>query len=70
MFEHIHKGNVSDSRSTQSVYRKLWVKLSTLEVIDACSALEVFGWPRIEAFKTSGRSTIRLRLHPTLREQL
>jgi hypothetical protein len=63
------QGDVSDDRSIRSVYRKLWVKLSTLEVIDACSVLEEFGWLRHEAVKTSGRSTTRLRLHPILREQ-
>jgi len=63
------QGDVSDGRSIRSVYRKLWGKCSTLEAIDACSVLGEFGWLRIEVIKTGGRSTSRLRLHPTLREQ-
>jgi Protein of unknown function (DUF3987) len=64
------KGDVSDGDSTRSVYRRHWAKLSTPEeVSSACSVLEEFGWLRVEAVKTSGRSTTRLRLHPTLREQ-
>jgi hypothetical protein len=57
LFELIHTGNVSDARSIRSVYRKLWVKCSTLEVIDACSVLEEFGWLRLEAVETGRRST-------------
>jgi hypothetical protein len=70
LLERIRKGDVSDGDSTRSVYRKHWTKLSIPEeVSSACSVLEEFGWLRIEAVKTSGRSTTRLRLHPTLREQ-
>jgi Protein of unknown function (DUF3987) len=70
LLERIRKGEVSDDDPTRSVYRKHWAKLSTPEeVSSACSVLEEFGWIRVEAVKTSGRSTTRLRLHPTLREQ-
>jgi hypothetical protein len=70
LLEHIRKGEVSDDDTTRSVYRKHWAKLSTPdEVNSVCSVLEEFGWLRVEAVKTSGRSTTRLRLHPTLREQ-
>jgi hypothetical protein len=69
LLDHIRKGDVSDGDSTRSVYRKHWAKLSTPEEVNsACSVLEEFGWLRIEAVKTSGRSTSRLRLHPSLRE--
>jgi hypothetical protein len=70
LLEHVRKGEVSDGDSIRSVYRKHWAKLSTLEVVNgACAVLEEFGWLQIEAVKTDGRSTIRLRLHPILREQ-
>jgi hypothetical protein len=69
LLERIHKGDVSDGDSTRSVYRRHWAKLSTPEEVNgACDVLEEFGWLRIEAVKTSGRSTSRLRLHPSLRE--
>jgi hypothetical protein len=69
LLDHVRKGDVSDGDSTRSVYRKHWAKLSTPEEVNgACSVLEEFGWLRIEAVKTSGRSTSRLRLHPSLRE--
>jgi hypothetical protein len=70
LLERIRKGEVSDGDSTRSVYRKHWTKLSTPEEVNgACSVLEEFGWLRVETAKTSGRSTTRLRLHSTLREQ-
>ena len=70
LLERIRKGEVSDGDSTRSVYRKHWAKLSTPEEVNsACGVLEEFGWLRVEAVKTGGRSTTRLRLHPTLREQ-
>jgi hypothetical protein len=70
LLDRFRKGDVSDGDSTRSVYRRHWSKLSTPEeVSSACSVLEEFGWLRIEAVKTSGRTTTRLRLHPTLREQ-
>jgi hypothetical protein len=70
LLERIRKGEVSDDDSTRSVYRKHWTKLSTPEEVNgACSVLEEFGWLRVETAKTSGRSTTRLRLHSTLREQ-
>jgi putative DNA primase/helicase len=70
LLERIRKGEVRDGDSTRSIYRKHWAKLSTPEEVNsACSVLEEFGWLRIEVTKTSGRSTTRLRLHPTLREQ-
>jgi len=70
LLDRIREGDVSDGDSTRSVYRRHWAKLSTPEeVSSACSVLEEFGWLRIEAVKTSGRSTIRLRLHPSLMEQ-
>jgi hypothetical protein len=70
LLDHIRKGEVSDRDSTRSIYRKHWAKLSTPEEVNsACSVLEEFGWLRINVLKTSGRSTTRLRLHPTLREQ-
>jgi len=68
LLERLHKGDVSDGDSTRSIYRKHWAKLSTPdEVNSACSVLEEFGWLRVEAVKTSGRTTTRLRLHPSLR---
>jgi Protein of unknown function (DUF3987) len=70
LLDRIRKGDVSDGDSTRSVYRRHWAKLSTPEEVNsACSVLEEFGWLRIEAVKTGGRSTTRLRLHPTLGEQ-
>jgi hypothetical protein len=70
LLERIRKGEVSDGDPTRSVYRKHWAKLSTPEEVNsACSVLEEFGWIRVEAVKTSGRSTTRLRFQPTLREQ-
>jgi hypothetical protein len=67
----IRKGDVSDGDSSRSIYRRHWAKLSTPEEANgACGVLEEFGWLRVEAIKTSGRSTTRLRLHPTLREQV
>ena len=70
LLDRIRKGEVSDGDSTRSVYRKHWAKLSTPEeVSSACSVLEEFGWLRVETAKTSGRSTTRLRLHPSLIEQ-
>jgi hypothetical protein len=69
LLDRIHKGEVTDGDSTRSIYRKHWSKLSTPdEVMSACNVLEEFGWVRIEAVKTSGRSTSGLRLHPSLRE--
>src|SRR3712207_6733284 len=69
LLERIRKGDVNDRDSARSVYRKHWAKLSTPEEVNgACAVLEEFGWTRIEAVKTSGRSTSRLRLHPSLRE--
>jgi len=66
----IHKGDVSDGDSTRSVYRKHWAKLSTPEEVSgACAVLEEFGWLRLKVAKTGGRSTTRLRLHPSLIEQ-
>jgi hypothetical protein len=69
LLERIRKGDMNDKDSARSVYRKHWAKLSTPEEVNgACAVLEEFGWLRIEAVKTSGRSTSRLRLHPSLRE--
>jgi hypothetical protein len=69
LFQRIRNGDLSDGDSTRSVYRRHWTKLSTPEEVnDACSVLEEFGWLRVEAVKTSGRSTTRLRLHPSLIE--
>jgi Protein of unknown function (DUF3987) len=69
LLDRIRKGAVSDGDSTRSVYRKHWAKLSTPEEVSgAYGVLEEFGWLRVELVKTSGRSTTRLRLHPTLRE--
>jgi hypothetical protein len=70
LLDRIRKGEVRDGDSTRSVYRKHWAKLSTPEEVNsACTVLEEFGWLQIEVAKTSGRSTTRLRLHPTLREK-
>jgi putative DNA primase/helicase len=70
LLERIRKGDVHDGDPTRSVYRRHWTKLSTPEeVSNACQVLEEYGWLRVEAVKTSGRSTTRLHLHPTLREQ-
>jgi hypothetical protein len=70
LLDRIRKGNVSDGDSTRSIYRKHWARLSTPEEVNsACGVLQEFGWLRIEVAKTSGRSTSKLRLHPTLREQ-
>ena len=70
LLERIRKGEVRDGDSTRSIYRKHWNKLSTPEEVNsACSVLEEFGWLCKEVIKTSGRSSTRFRLHPTLREQ-
>ncbi len=70
LLDRIRKGDVCDGDSTRSVYRRHWAKLSTPEEVNsACAVLEEFGWLRIEAVKTGGRSATRLRLHPSLREQ-
>jgi hypothetical protein len=70
LLDRIHKGDVSDGDSTRAVYRRHWAKLSTPEEVSSvCSVLEEFGWVRVETVKTSGRSTSRLRLHPSLIEQ-
>jgi putative DNA primase/helicase len=70
LLDRIHKGNVHDGDSTRSVYRKHWAKLSTPEeVSSACQMLEEFGWLRVEVVKTSGRSTSKLYVHPSLRAQ-
>jgi hypothetical protein len=69
LLDRIRKGEVHDSDSTRSVYRRHWAKLSTPEEVNsAAGVLEEFGWLRLEVAKTSGRSTTRLRLHPSLRE--
>jgi hypothetical protein len=70
LLDHIRNRDVQDGDSTRSVYRKHWAKLSTPEEVNsACGVLEEFGWLRLKVAKTSGRSTTRLRLHPSLREQ-
>ena len=70
LLERIRKGEVSDGDSSRSVYRRHWSKLSTPEEVNsACAVLEEFGWLRVEAVKTGGRSATRLRLHPLLSEQ-
>jgi hypothetical protein len=70
LLERIRKGDVSDGDFTRSIYRKHWAKLSTPEEVkSAWGVLEEFGWLRIEVIKTGGRSTNRLSLHPSLREQ-
>jgi hypothetical protein len=70
LLDRIRKEDVSDGDSTRSVYRRHWAKLSTPEEVSgACTVLEEFGWLRVEVVKTSGRSTTRLRLHPTLKDQ-
>jgi hypothetical protein len=70
LLDRIRNGDVSDGDSTRSIYRKHWTKLSTPEEVSgACAVLEESGWLRVEAVKTDGRSTTKLRLHPTLREQ-
>jgi len=70
LLDHIRNGDVQDGDSTRSVYRKHWAKLSTPEeVSSACAVLEEFGWLRVEAVKTDGRSATRLRLHPSIREK-
>jgi hypothetical protein len=70
LLERIRNGDVNDGDSSRSVYRRHWAKLSTPEEVNgACGVLEEFGWLRIEVAKTSGRSTTRVRLHPTLRKQ-
>jgi putative DNA primase/helicase len=69
LLKRIRNGVVRDGDSTRSVYRRHWAKLSTPEeVSSACRVLEEFGWLRIEVAKTDGRSTTRLRLHPSLIE--
>jgi uncharacterized protein DUF3987 len=71
LLQRIRKGDVSDGDSTRSVYRRHWAKLSTPEEVNsACGVLEEFGWLRIEVAKTSGRSTTKLHLHPSLRERV
>jgi hypothetical protein len=69
LLDRIRKGGVNDGDSTRSVYRRHWAKLSRPEEVSGtCGVLEEFGWLRTEAVKTSGRSTTRLRLHPSLIE--
>jgi putative DNA primase/helicase len=69
LLDRIRKGDVSDGDSTRSVYRRHWSKLSTPEEVSGtCQVLEEYGWLRIEVAKTSGRSTTRLCVHPSLRE--
>jgi uncharacterized protein DUF3987 len=69
LMERIREGYVVDGDSTRDVYRKHWAKLSSPdEVKSACSVLEDFGWLRLETIKTDGRSTTKLRLHPTLKK--
>jgi hypothetical protein len=70
LLDRIRKGEVCNGDSTRSVYRKHWAKLSTPEEVNSvCAVLEEFGWLRVEAVKTGGRSATRLRLHPSLRER-
>jgi len=70
LLDRIRKGDVSDGNSTRSIYRKHWAKLSTPDEVNcACGVLEEFGWLRMEGIKTGGRSTTRIRLHPSLTEQ-
>jgi hypothetical protein len=69
LLERIRNRDVRDGDSTRSVYRRHWAKLSAPEEVSgACTVLEEFGWLRVEVVKTSGRSTTRLRLHPSLIE--
>jgi putative DNA primase/helicase len=70
LLERIRKGDVSDGDSTRSIYRNHWTRLSTSEEVSgACGVLQEFGWLRVEAVKTGGRSATRLRLHPSIREK-
>jgi hypothetical protein len=70
LLDRIRNGDVQDSDSTRSVYRKHWTKLSTPEEVNsACQVLEEFGWIRVESVKTGGRSTSKLYLHPALRDE-
>jgi hypothetical protein len=66
---HLRKGDASDRSPIPSRYRKHRAKLpKPEEVSSACGVQEEFGWLRIEAVETDGRSTTRLRLHLSLRE--
>jgi len=70
LLERIRKGDVKDGSSARDIYRgRHWSKLSTPEEVNAAVAvLEDYGWLRVEKVETGGRPTIRVRLHPTLRE--
>ena len=64
----IQAGEVKEGATTREVYRRNWTKLATPEELKtAARVLEDYGWIRIETLKTGGRSTTRVRLHPTLK---
>jgi uncharacterized protein DUF3987/primase/DNA polymerase family protein len=68
--EHIRKGEVKDGSPVREIYRKQWAKLSSPELVyKAAEVLEEFGWLRVEATKTGGRSTTKVHLPPTLRAE-
>jgi len=70
LLEHIRKGEVKDGSPVREIYRKQWAKLSSPDTVyKAAEVLEEFGWLRVEATKTGGRSTKKVHLHPTLRAQ-
>ncbi len=64
----IKSGKVKDGSTLREVYRRQWSSLTNAEeATAAASVLEDYGWLRVEALKTGGRSTARVRLHPSLR---
>ena len=69
LLEKIRTGEVRDGSTIREVYfGKHWSRLTNSEeAAAAAGVLEDYGWLRVETFKTGGRPTQRLRLHPSLR---
>jgi Protein of unknown function (DUF3987) len=66
----IRSGDVPDGSTVRDVYRgKHWAGLATPEEVSAAlDVLEAYGWVRVERISTGGRSSKKIRLHPSLRE--
>lgn len=70
LLKRIKGGDMKDSATVREVYRKQWAGLPTPEMVSAATGvLEEYGWLRVETAKTGGRSTTRIRLHPTLKDE-
>jgi Protein of unknown function (DUF3987) len=68
LLERIKAGEVKDGTTIREIYRHHWTRLDTPEEVKAAAdVLEDHGWIRVENLKTGGRSTTRVRLHPTLK---